>query len=176
MRFILSLFMLLMAFFCKSGLSQPYIAYKKDSTDPATQAKSAAQGPAQAIQQTANPSGVLDKANQLLDTDTDGGVVTNQAITVAGQDFYSYFVAAWRDKEGSDRYTIGVRERPSARFGTEVWIEYRQHRVFRTYLPPARAAIRPISENAAEIAYQAVRETDLKNQLIFDADLGRDEF
>lgn len=118
----------------------------------------------------------LENAGRSLDVDTDGGVITNQAITVAGQDFYHYFVAAWRDKEGSERYTIGVRERPSARFGTEVWVEYRQRRVFRTYLPPARAAIRPISENAAEIAYQLIRETDFQNQLIRDADLGRDEF
>lgn len=176
MRSIHSSTVILLLFLCNAGLAQTSIPPVKGAEVNSEQAKVTAQGPEQSKTQEPNSFGVLDKANQSLDMDTDGGVVTNQAMTVAGQDFYHYFVAAWRDKEGSERYTIGVRERPSARFGTEVWVEYRQRRVFRTYLPPARAAIRPISENAAEVAYQVITETDLQNQLIRDADLGRDEF
>lgn len=117
----------------------------------------------------------LENANQTLNVDTDTGVVTDQAVTVAGQDFYQYFVNAWRDKEGSERYSLAVHERPSARWGSEIWIEFAQRRVFRTYLPPARAAIKPISEQAAEIAYRAVLQADIQRQLVNDADLGRDE-
>lgn len=117
----------------------------------------------------------LEKANQSLNVDTDTGVVTDQAVTVAGQDFYQYFVNAWRDKDGSERYSLAVHERPSARWGSEIWIEFAQRRVFRTYLPAARAAIKPIGEQAAEIAYQAVLQADIQRQLVNDADLGRDE-
>lgn len=176
MRLILSVMMFALEVCCNTVFSQPSVPPEKEPGSTASQGQSAAQGPSQGNKQATDPAGPLDKANQALDFDTDGGVVTNQAITVAGQDFYSYFVAAWREKDGSERYTIGVRERPSARFGTEVWVEYRQRRVFRTYLPPARAAIRAISESAAEVAYQAIKEADLQNQLIRDADLGRDEF
>jgi len=165
-------------FFLLVALSQvcfPTIAQAPAQPEPA-QKPTSVQRSGQNSGQSSDSSDAVDKANQSLHADTDNGVVTNQTITVAGQDFYQYFVAAWRDKEASERYTVSIHERPSARWGNEVWIEFAQRRVFRTYLPPARASIRPISEEAAEVAYQAVMQADLERMLIPDADLGRDEF
>lgn len=104
------------------------------------------------------------------------GVVTVQTVTIAGHDFSQYFLAAWRDKEGSEHYTLSINERPSARLGSEVWIGFAQRRVFQTRLPPARAAIRSLSENAAETVWQTVLQTDVERKLIRDADLAPDEF
>ena len=104
------------------------------------------------------------------------GVVTVQTVTIAGHDFSQYFLAAWRDKEGSEHYTLSINERPSARLGSEVWIGFAQRRVFQTRLPPARAAIRALSENAAETVWQTVLETDAERKLFRDADLAPDEF
>lgn len=130
---------------------------------------------AQGQSQSAAAPGVIDKANQSIRADTDSGVITNQTITVAGQDFFQYFVVAWREKQASEHYTLSIHERPSARWGSEIWIEFAHRRVFRTYLPPARASIRFISAEAAEITFQRVLQADLQNKLIHDADLGRDE-
>ena len=55
------------------------------------------------------------------DADVAGGVVTSQPVTVAGHDFCQYFIAAWRDKDGSERYALAIRERPSARWGSGRW-------------------------------------------------------
>ena len=110
------------------------------------------------------------------DIDVGGAVVTSQSVTVAGHDFCQYFIAAWRDKDGSDRYPLAIRERPSARWGSEVTIEYAQRRVYRTQLPASRAAVRAIGEDAAESAYQAVQQADAERQLLQDADLAPDEF
>lgn len=104
------------------------------------------------------------------------GVVTVQTVTIAGHDFSQYFLAAWRDKEGSEHYTLSINERPSARLGSEVWIGFAQRRVFQTRLPPARAAIRSLSENAAETVWQTVLQTDVERKLVRDADLAPDEF
>lgn len=104
------------------------------------------------------------------------GVVTVQTVTIAGHDFSQYFLAAWRDKEGSEHYTLSINERPSARLGSEVWIGYAQRRVFQTRLPPARAAIRSLSESAAEAVWQTVLQTDVERKLLRDADLAPDEF
>jgi len=104
------------------------------------------------------------------------GVVTVQTVTIAGHDFSQYFLAAWRDMEGSEHYTLSINERPSARLGSEVWIGFAQRRVFQTRLPPARAAIRSLSENAAEAVWQTVLQTDVERKLIRDADLAPDEF
>lgn len=131
----------------------------------------------------APPAPVLSQAEavkmilrQTREDDTDSGVVTNQVVTVAGQDFYQYFMNAWRDKEGSERYTLAVRERPSARWGSEVWVEYGQGQVFRTRLPSSRAAIKQLGEDAAEASYQGVLQASASRQVSRDADIAADEF
>ena len=121
-------------------------------------------------------AGTLDKPRRALASDTGSGVVTSQAITVAGHDFFQYFIAAWRDKEGSERFTLAIVERPSARRGSEVRIDFAQRRVYETRLPAARAAIKPLGEDAAERTWQAVLEADAERKSIHDADLAPDEF
>ena len=155
---------ILLGLVCCSGLAGP---------DPAQRV---AQVPSQSESHSTNPAAARDNANRSPREDTDSGVVLNQAITVAGQDFYQSFVNAWRDKENGERYTLVIHERPSARWGSEIWIEFAQRRIYRIYLPPTRAAIKPISEEAADITYQAVLQADVQRQLIHDADLGGDEF
>lgn len=118
----------------------------------------------------------LDNAARMLAADTDSGVVTSQAVTVAGHDFCQYFIAAWREKEGSERYTLAILERPSARRGSEVRIDFAQRRVFETRLPAARSAIKALSEDAADRTYQAVVQADAERHSINDADLAPDEF
>lgn len=103
------------------------------------------------------------------------GIVTNQSITVAGHEFFDYFIAAWRDKPDSDRYTLAIRERPSARLGSQVRIEFERRPVYQARLPPSRAALKSLGEEAAETAYQAVL-ADAQRVLVDDVDLARDEF
>jgi curli production assembly/transport component CsgE len=97
-------------------------------------------------------------------------------VTVAGHEFCKYFLAEWRDKPGSDRYTLAIRERPSARWGSQVWVEFAQRRVYQVQLPPARAELRALAESAAENAYQAIVDIERQQRLLSDADLAPDEF
>jgi curli production assembly/transport component CsgE len=115
------------------------------------------------------------RAETSLQADT-AGIVTNRAITVAGHDFFNYFIAAWRDKPNSERYALAVYERPSARLGSQVRIEFAQRPLFQSRLPPSRAALKALGEEAAEIIYQAVLAVDAHRVLADDADLARDEF
>jgi curli production assembly/transport component CsgE len=107
--------------------------------------------------------------------DLDAGVVVNQTLTMVGQDFYQSFVAAWRDKPLSERYSVSVHEWPSARLGSQVWVEYANRRVFQTFLPPARARLRQAAQEAVEVVYQNIVEADVLNLLFRDPDLGPDE-
>jgi curli production assembly/transport component CsgE len=104
------------------------------------------------------------------------GVVTVQTITTAGHDFSQYFLAAWRDLEGSEQYTLALRERPSARFGSEVSIDFAQRNVLQLRLPPSRALLREMANSAANQVWSTVLRTDAERQLIRDADLAQDEF
>jgi curli production assembly/transport component CsgE len=125
------------------------------------------------------PSAALAQDSERTEVDTlkeaYGGIVLNQTITVGGQEFYRYFVALWRDKPMTEQYAISIHERPSARFGSQVWVEYAQRRMFQAALPSARTAIAPLSERAVETAYQAVVDINVQRMLFQGDDLGRDE-
>lgn len=104
------------------------------------------------------------------------GMITVQTMTTAGHDFSQHFLAAWRDQDGSDAVTLAIRERPSARFGSEVWIDYSQRTVLQLRLPPARAALPELAANAVQHVWATVQRTDAERKLFHDADLAPDEF
>ncbi|HUG58054.1 MAG TPA: curli production assembly/transport protein CsgE [Candidimonas sp.] len=103
------------------------------------------------------------------------GVVVNRTITVLGRDFYQAFTTQWRQKDVSNQYTITIFERPSARFGSEIWVQFRQKKMFHTFLPPARAATKKISAMAVEIVYQNIADSEVERMLVKSPDLGPEE-
>jgi curli production assembly/transport component CsgE len=104
-----------------------------------------------------------------------GGIVTDQTITSAGQDFFQYFSALWHDKPMSQQFAIAVRERLSARKGNRIQVEFANRTVFEAVLPAARGNVRALSESAADIAYEAVSNSAAGSLLFHDPDLARDE-
>ena len=114
-------------------------------------------------------------SNAAENAETYGGVVVDQTITMIGQEFYQSFTALWREKANVERYTMSIRERPSARQGSQIWIDFGQKRVFQAQLPATRSRVRELSEQAVEATYQNVADTDLQTLLFRDPDLGPDE-
>ncbi|UHL64661.1 curli production assembly/transport protein CsgE [Paralcaligenes sp. KSB-10] len=104
-----------------------------------------------------------------------GGVVINRTVTVLGWDFYKNFAEVWRAKYMNTKYTVTVYERPTAQYGSEVWVQYRQNRVFHTFLSPARSAAKEISGRAVDIVYKNVVDTNVQRLLFNDVDLGPEE-
>ena len=104
-----------------------------------------------------------------------GGVVLNRTMTIVGHDFYKYFTAAWRGRENTERYSIAIVERPTAIRGSEIWVEYRNKRIFRMFLSPRRSAVRNISQQAVGVVYQNIVEKDLQQLLYQDSDLAKEE-
>jgi curli production assembly/transport component CsgE len=117
----------------------------------------------------------VDVNNQDALSDALGGIVTTDTITLAGQDFYTVFSQAWSAIPLSERYIVSVHERPSARYGSLIWVEFRQRRVFQAFLPIARANVRQVAESAASIAFQNVMQADLTRLLFHEADMASDE-
>jgi curli production assembly/transport component CsgE len=103
-----------------------------------------------------------------------GGIVTGQTITLAGREFYDSFSAAWREKDEIGHFTVAISERPSARWGSQVFVDYGNQRLFQTFLPPNRSLITPIGNAAAAQVYQAILDYQLA-QFFGDPDLARDE-
>ena len=103
------------------------------------------------------------------------GVVVNRTITVQGQEFYQFFSMRWSYIAGDTSYTLSVHERPSARWGSEIWVEYRRDRVFHMFLPPIRSETKAISQEAAELVLESIQEMELQRALFFSDDLGPEE-
>lgn len=89
--------------------------------------------------------------------------------------FFLHFLDVWREKPGSEKYSIEVAERTSKRWGNQVWISFGQKRVFFSALPFQRERIRPLSEQAADISFAALISLALPLRGNADPDLAEDE-
>ncbi len=103
------------------------------------------------------------------------GVVINRTVTVLGWDFYQNFAAIWRAKYADSRYTVSVHERPTAQFGSEIWVEYKEKRMFHAFLAPARSATKPVAAAAVDLVYKNIVDSNVQSLLFSDVDLAPEE-
>jgi curli production assembly/transport component CsgE len=129
---------------------------------------------ATAAEHAAKAGGAVASAKPLLEQLS--GAVTDQTVTVAGQEFYKNFCASWHDQPLNELFILSVRELPSARRGNQILVDYAGRTIFQAPLPANRSSIRPLGEKAAEIAYNHMSNAELARMLFRDQDLGPDEF
>lgn len=77
------------------------------------------------------------------------GLLVDHTITRMGHDFYRDFSAYWMLNFSGADYNLSLHERPSARWGSLVWVEYRSQQVYRSFLRPNTAGIQDMAELAA---------------------------
>lgn len=104
-----------------------------------------------------------------------GGLIVNRTMTVLGWDFYKSFSDVWQALHPDSKNTLTVVERPTAQFGSEIWINYLDQPVFHVFLSPARSQVRQVSKEAIEIVQQNIASIDIQRQFFKDADLGPEE-
>lgn len=103
------------------------------------------------------------------------GLVVNSTISANGMVFFLNFLDFWREKPGSDKYTIEIAESASKRLGNQVWISAGQKRVFHSALPFQRDRIRPLSEQAADKSFENLITLSLSFFGATDQDIAEDE-
>jgi curli production assembly/transport component CsgE len=131
--------------------------------------------PAQA--QPAPDAGAAPRLRASVAMDPYVGVVADSTVTFIGHEFYNSFVSAWRDLDRIDRYSLQIVERPSARWGSLVWVEYRNQKLFNAFLSPGRRDyVRTAGQAAAQQVHRAVLDADIQRLLFRDPDLAREEF
>ena len=124
-------------------------------------------------QASVNGTATVDQHRTLNHKDV-GGLVIGQTITLAGRAFYDSFAIAWSEKDETGDFTVAITERPTARLGSQVFVDYGNRRLFQISLPPNRTLIPAIGTDAAAQVYQAILDYQLA-QFFGDPDLGRDE-
>lgn len=104
------------------------------------------------------------------------GIVINRTVTVQGHEFYRFFSNRWRQFSEANPFTITVFERPSARWGSEIWVEYRGQRMYHAFLSPARSSTKKASELAVDLVIENVNRSEIERLLTNNPDLGPEEF
>jgi len=109
-------------------------------------------------------------ADELLE-----GIISDRTITINGHEFYDYFARAWLSSPGALSFNLTVHERPSARWGSLIWIEHEQRIIYRAFVFPARSDIEKASEKAARTVAEQLKQLEMRRLLVVDPDLERDE-
>jgi len=125
-------------------------------------------------QPSVNASTALTEQRSLSREDV-GGLITGQTVTQNGRAFYDSFATAWSERDAQGRFSVAVMERPTARFGSQVFIRYGNRQLLQLALPPNRSVIAPLGAAAADQVFQAILDYQLA-QFLGDPDIGRDEF
>lgn len=103
------------------------------------------------------------------------GLIINRTMTVIGWDFYRNFSTIWQALYPQSEVNLTVVERPTAQFGSEIWVRYMNQTVFHTFLSPARSRAREESKQAVEIAHNGVQNIEIQRKYVQDDDLGPEE-
>ncbi|MBS4098837.1 MAG: hypothetical protein KGZ83_18600 [Sulfuricella sp.] len=103
------------------------------------------------------------------------GLVIDQTLTFVGHEFSSNFANAWKELPCLDHRILTIYERPSASWGSLVWVEYEHQMAFRAFLAPTKAKLKSTAEGAAQLVCNRVTELDIQKALFVDPDLARDE-
>ncbi|MHA3903954.1 CsgE family curli-type amyloid fiber assembly protein [Castellaniella sp. WN] len=126
-----------------------------------------------AAQEPEPPRRNLDEGR--INSDPLKGLIINRTVTVMGWDFYSNFTQVWQALYPDSRDTMTVIERPTAQFGSEIWISYLDQTVFHTFLSPARSRAKDQSREVVQAVRENIDIINAQRQFIQNTDLGPEE-
>ena len=102
------------------------------------------------------------------------GFLVDDSISHLGHEFYRYFSDRMRDISRLD-FNLVIRERPDARWGSLVMVEYQQRVVYRRFLSPNTAELKDIASAAADHVKDQILRRRLEEQLQDNTDMEKDE-
>lgn len=120
-------------------------------------------------------SGALaELANGTLEQAT--GFIVDRTITHFGGEFVRQFAQFWRTQPDTASVDLTIVEKPSARWGSTVFVEHNNRPVARVFLQAgSSSAIRPLAQNTAQYMAGRLANIALLNRLASDPDLGKEE-
>ncbi len=103
------------------------------------------------------------------------GVVTDRTITNLGRRFFNAFFDAWMDEPDREGVSLSVIEKPSARWGSLIIVEYRHEEIFKSFIQPGKQDIEALGRQAAREAAKRVAAERIERVLMINPDLAADE-
>ena len=102
------------------------------------------------------------------------GFIVDNTISHIGHDFYYYVADRLRATSRLD-FNLVVRERPDARWGSLVTVEFEREVMYRRFLPPNTTELKDEAVAAADLVKQQIIQRKLQRLLQDTTDLERDE-
>lgn len=102
------------------------------------------------------------------------GFVVNDTISNIGHEFYRYFSERLRDGEQLE-VNLVVHERPSARWGSLIWVELDGVILYQRFLQPNTSLLQPVAYSAADWIREAVARQSLEKMFQDHYDIEGDE-
>lgn len=105
------------------------------------------------------------------------GFIIDRTTTNFGGEFARLFAQAWRSLPGTEAFDVTVIERPTARWGSMVWVEHNHRPLARAFLYAGRsAAIGPVATATAEYVAKKLADDQLAGLIFDDPDLAKEGF
>jgi curli production assembly/transport component CsgE len=110
-----------------------------------------------------------------LPLELSAGFIIDRTITHFGAEFVRHFSQAWREQGSNvESADLTLVERPSARWGSIVYVEYNSRPEARVILYAGRSAtIKPLAEQTARYMANRIADQRLAGLLLHDPDLGK---
>ncbi len=102
------------------------------------------------------------------------GIILDRSVTFVGHDFYRYFSDYWRLTFTDNEDVLTVYERPSARWGSLIWVEYRSKKVAKLFVSPSNKT-KAIAEQAANQVRAELTRIKFAEQFQDTFDVDKDE-
>ena len=102
-------------------------------------------------------------------------LILDRAITVQGHEFYKYFSQTFVKPRGVAPATLVIKELPSARWGSLIWVESESKVLYGTQLRPGRGNVKEEAENAAKAVSESLFRIAL-NGVIEEEDLDKNGY
>jgi len=103
------------------------------------------------------------------------GIIIDRAVTFNGHNFHRFFSDYWRIEFPENGDVLTIFERPSARWGSLIWIEYRSKQVFKTFLNIRSKDIEKLAATSAEQVNKRLIKIKLAELFQDTFDIGKDE-
>jgi len=103
------------------------------------------------------------------------GVVVDRTITMAGKTFFRQFSQLSLDNPIIGNANIAIHERPSARWGSQIWITEGNNIIFEATMPPRLSEIDDYVEAAIEQVEELLIRRTIIQALESDPDLADEE-
>jgi curli production assembly/transport component CsgE len=105
------------------------------------------------------------------------GFTHDSTITRVGHDFVrqlgDYRNATFTD---DNNYNLTVHERPSARWGSLIWVTLNDREVYRRFLPPGKVDVSEEAASAAQYIHNQAQQQKLQMLFMDTFDLAQDEY